>query len=510
LGGSSAINAQALIPFSSTDVDNWETLIGNEGWNSSLLSYLDKVFSLTLPDNNTAQHLNVSWAREFAASAKGAVNASFAGVAQDPVSKAWDETFVTLGYGLTSSPFHGHSTGAYSAPSTIDPTKKTRSYSANSYYLPIADRPNLTVYTQATARRVLLSEDDRTATGVEFVQGNVTKTITANKEIVLSAGALNSPKLLELSGIGNPDVLQAAGVDVKVSSPYVGTNLQDHLLCGVSFEVIEGIATGDDLLRNDPAALQAAMELYQQHQAGPFASPGITSFAYLPTVDFVNERLARHAVLKSLYKEEIRHPLDGARIENLRRLIYNGEEGTGQYFVFQAQTLGPHPLPGNFITLAVALSHPLSTGTVHITSSDADLLPAVDHRYLTNAIDLELHARHARYLETIAATAPLSSILKPGGKRNDERSVFNGSLEKATEYVKLASTTNWHSVGTCAMAPREKGGVVGSDLRVHGVKGLRVVDASVIPLIPQSNTQSLVYVIAERASELIAEHWKEA
>jgi choline dehydrogenase-like flavoprotein len=129
--------------------------------------------------------------------------------------------------------------------------------------MPVADRPSLTVYTQATARRVILGEDDHTATGVEFVQRNVTKTITAKKEIVLSAGALNSPKLLELSGIGDPDVLQAAGVDVKVSNPYVSTNLQDHLLCGISFEVIEGIATGDDLLRNDPAAVQAATELYQ-------------------------------------------------------------------------------------------------------------------------------------------------------------------------------------------------------------------------------------------------------
>jgi choline dehydrogenase-like flavoprotein len=235
---------------------------------------------------------------------------------------------------------------------------------------------------------------------------------------------------------------------------------------------------------------------------------GINSFAYFPTIDFVNDRLVRHAALKSLYKEETRHPLDAARIENLGRLIHKGEEGTGRYFVFQAQTLGPHPIPGNFITLAVALSHPLSTGTVHITSSNANLLPSVDHRYLTNTIDLELHARHVRYLETIAGTAPLSGVLKPGGRRNDERTVFNSSLEKATEYVKLASTTNWHSVGTCAMAPREKGGVVGSDLRVHGVKGLRIVDASVIPLIPQSNTQSLVYVIADRASELIAEHWK--
>ena len=129
--------------------------------------------------------------------------------------------------------------------------------------------------------------------------------------------------------------------------------------------------------------------------------------------------------------------------------------------------------------------------------------------YLSNPIDLELHARHVRYLETIAATPSFStSILKPEGKRNDPRSIFGGSLDKAKEFVKLASTTNWHSCGTCAMAPRDKGGVVDEKLRVYGVKGLRVVDASVFPLVPQSNTQSLVYVVAERASELILEAWK--
>ncbi|KAF2877677.1 glucose-methanol-choline oxidoreductase, partial [Massariosphaeria phaeospora] len=153
------------------------------------------------------------------------------------------------------------------------------------------------------------------------------------------------------------------------------------------------------------------------------------------------------------------------------------------------------------ITLATALSHPLSTGTVYIVSSSATAPPAVDHRYLTNAIDLELHARHVRYLESVAAAAPFStSILKPNGKRNDPRAFFEGSLEKATEFVKLASTTNWHSVGTCAMAPRERGDVVDPSFCVYGVKGLRVIDTSVFPLIPQSNTQSLVYVVAERAS----------
>jgi len=518
LGGSSAINAQALIPFSSSDLDDWEKLIGNEGWNSSLLSYLDKIFSLRLPDNEKETHSNVSWAEDFAASAKGPVNASFAGVQQDPVTKAWDETFGNLGYSLTASPFSGHSIGAFNTPSTVHPTTKTRCYSGNSYYLPVAHRSNLIVYTHSIASRVLLSGEEHKATGVEFIQADVTKTINAKKEIILCAGVFNSPKLLELSGIGDEDVLRAAGVDIKVSHPHVGTNLQDHILCGVSFEVVEGISTLDGLIRNEPEAVQQVMALYQEHQAGPIISSGVSSFGYLPTVDFVNDTQARDTVLEGLTNMEARHPLDEARTEKLRQLLLIGKEGIGQYFLFQGQSgaggrdttagLVPDPQPENFITLAVALSHPLSTGTVHITSSDVAAPPTVDHRYLTNAIDVELHARHVRYLETIAGAEPFSSIIKPDGKRNDNRAFFEGSLDKATEFAKLASTTFWHSVGTCAMAPREKGGVVDSNLRVHGVAGLRVVDASVFPLIPQSNTQSLVYAVAERASELILESWK--
>jgi choline dehydrogenase-like flavoprotein len=523
LGGSSAINAQALIPFSSADLDDWENLVGNSGWNASLLSSLDQVFSLRLPDADTMQHLNVSWAGSLAASSTGLVNASFAGVKQDPIPKAWDDTFKNLGYPLTASPFSGHSTGAYNAPSTVHATTKTRSYSGNSYYLPVANRSNLVIYTHSIATRILLDGDEQTATGVEFLQANtnkkanVIKTINANKEIILSAGAFNSPKLLELSGIGDPDVLRSAGVEVKVSNPHIGTNLQDHILCAVSFEAMEGILTGDDLMRNDPEALKQAMALYQEHQAGPFASPGISSFGYLPTVDFIDDTQARDVLLESLSKMESSHPLDQARIDQVHRLLREGDEGTGQYFIFPAQSAeggrdtisgaARNPKPGNFITMVVALSHPLSTGTVHITTSDVATPPTVDPRYLTNDIDLELHARHVRYLETIAATAPMSSILKPDGKRNDDRAFFAGSLEKAKEFAKLASTTNWHSVGTCAMAPKEKGGVVDDNLRVYGVRGLRVVDASVFPLVPQSNTQSLVYAVAERASKLIAGSW---
>jgi choline dehydrogenase-like flavoprotein len=131
--------------------------------------------------------------------------------------------------------------------------------------------------------------------------------------------------------------------------------------------------------------------------------------------------------------------------------------------------------------------------------------PIIDHQYLSDHLDLELHARQIRYLETFAATEPLASLLKPGGRRNHPDAFIGEDLEKAKKFASVGGSTNWHSCGTCAMAPKESGGVVDAQFNVYGVRGLRVVDASVFPLIPQSNLQSLVYAVSERAADIVKE-----
>jgi choline dehydrogenase-like flavoprotein len=364
--------------------------------------------------------------------------------------------------------------------------------------------------------KAIILEDQngiQTATGIHYVCEGIEHTLKIRKEVIISAGALNSPKILELSGIGDPAILKDAGVPLLVDNKFVGTNLQDHILSGISFEAIDGLFTSDDFLRGDVEAITAAQNQYAENQTGPFASSGLTQFAYLPTMDFKHDKEALSKILKSLGNNQSSHPLDAVRAQHLSELLTEGQAGTAQYFLLLAQyqkagansTDGfvPNPQPGNFVSPLVGLSHPLSTGSVHISSSNHSQPPTVDHNYLSNPIDLELHARHVRYIEEIAQTSPLKSLLKPDGRRNDPLSYFNGSLEKVMAYVKATSDTNYHSVGTLAMAPKEKGGVVDGNFRVYGVGRLRVVDASVFPIIPQSNTQSLVYVIAERAADLI-------
>ena len=511
------MNAQALIPPSASNIDAWEAL-GNKDWNyATLAPYLKKPFSVKLPDEEIASHLQLSWAKELASETDGPIQASFTDVKDNPLGKAWLNTFENLGYPLTASPFSGKSIGAYSNVSTTNPMTKTRSCANAAYYLPVADRPNLTVILKAMVQKILLSNEkdgsEPTATGVEYVQDGTIKTISSQGEVILSAGVFNSPKILELSGIGDPDLLRKHSVEVKVTSPFVGTNLQDHAVAGISFEAADGVFTGDDMMRKDPTVLKWAMELYQTHQAGPFASSGLVSFGYLPTVDFSKDTQTLKHFLASISESKLVHPLDKARLSFLYSLIEHGDEGTGQFLLFPAQStaagndtttgLDNDLQPGNFITIAAALSHPISAGTVHISSKDASIPPTIDHRYLSNDLDLEILARHIRYVETIAKTAPLSSLLKVNGRRAHPASFSNNDLNKAKEYAKIGAASNWHSCGTCAMAPRESGGVVDEKLRVFGVKNLRVVDASIFPLVPQCNLQSLVYAVAERASDII-------
>jgi choline dehydrogenase-like flavoprotein len=381
----------------------------------------------------------------------------------------------------------------------------------------VADRPNLKVYLDSFVEKIVLDRDsseEPQATGIQIVHNGNRTTIHAAKEVILSAGVFGSPKLLELSGIGDPEILRNHGIEAKVSNPYVGTNLQDHPMSAVSFEAADGIATIDNMIRKDPATLKMATDLYQNHRSGPFATSGVTSFAYLPTVDFIKSPGELEAALKMLSDATSFHPLDPVRFETLGRLLENGNEGTSQFYLMPVQFSPPgkdttkpkepiSPKPENFISIFTAVAHPISTGTAHISSSDPSALPTVDLAYLNQPLDLELHARHLMYLETIAATPPFSSLLKPGGKRNDPATVLNGDLERAKALARSSVTSNWHYCGTCAMAPRDKGGVVDTSLRVYGVKGLRVVDASVFPFVPQSNLQTLVYAVAERASDII-------
>lgn len=163
-------------------------------------------------------------------------------------------------------------------------------------------------------------------------------------------------------------------------------------------------------------------------------------------------------------------------------------------------------LPGNHVLFLAAISHPLSRGNVHIRSADIGDVPAIDFNYLSHPADLEVLAEHTLHLHALAASPPLTDLLKQPVTPSRSLSDF-ADLDGARNYVPLRATTMWHPAGTCAMLLRDKGGVLDTRLRVYGTTRLRVVDASAVPLLTTTNVQFSIYALAERAASFIKEEY---
>lgn len=311
-------------------------------------------------------------------------------------------------------------------------------------------------------------------------------------------------QLLELSGIGGKALLDKNGIPVVVDLPGVGENLQDHLMTGMSYEVVDNVITGDPLMRQEPEALAQAQQLYAEHKAGPFTIGGMQSHAYMPTPDAAG-------LLDSLPPPE--RPQDAEQQAVVRSILASQDGSSAGWFMFLAQTnlheggksfVGTQLLPGNFASLGCAQSHPFSRGSSHISSADPDAPPSIDPRYFSNPVDLEIFARHVRALETqLRPAKALAPFFKPDGQRNHPDAFLVGDLEGAKKYILDTATTAYHSCGTAAMLPRDKGGVVSPQLVVYGTENLRIVDASIFPLIPRGNIMSSVYAVAEKAADII-------
>ncbi|POS70079.1 GMC oxidoreductase [Diaporthe helianthi] len=527
LGGSSGLNAEVFVPPSGADFDKWEAM-GNEGWGwKEVGPFFRKFFTLAQPEDKLREHVGITWIDDTATGAGGPIKASFTDSHENPLSKAWVEAFKKLGGDLTADPFSGRSTGAFSCPASVDPETKTRSYSASGYYAPAAQRPNLEVVTGANVNKIVLESSgagsSTTARAVAFTgKDGVEHQVKARRDVILAAGVFQTPKLLELSGIGNKILLQKLGIDCKVDNPGVGENLQDHMMTGVSFEVADGIMTGDCLVRQEPGIAETFMKMYQEHKAGPLAGAALTSYAFTPllgdTIDKIEagaQESLKQAVKGLQTDGDLKSASQRATAEYVTELMQKGSESTGAFFALPVQVNlhnGPkqigmttNPVDGNYMSIGAAIIHPLSRGSSHIVSADVATPPTIDPRYMSHPFDIEVYARHLMTVEALAQTEPLASVLKPNGRRAQPGP--NGAkvdtVERAKEYIRATAISNNHPVGTCCMAPRDKGGVVDAQLKVYGVEGLRVVDSSIMPLITQANTQTTVYAVAEKAADIL-------
>ncbi|KAK7731047.1 hypothetical protein SLS53_008849 [Cytospora paraplurivora] len=549
LGGSSALNSMLCIVSSKSNIDLWAQL-GNDGWDwASLSKSFEKVYSFQSPTLPLAER------------GDGTIQASIP-EEDSKWPQIWRDTFEGLGLPADNDPFSGTITGAVSYPETVDPKSKTRSYAANAYLSPASSRPNLTVWTSAQVDKVLFSspaneDGEPVATGIQYTSTKDGQTLTgqratARREVIISAGAINSPRLLELSGIGDADRLRSLDIPVLVNNPFVGENLQNHALIPLSFETAtgaeEGFETIDGLSRQDPAALSAAMEAYGR-QAGPLSKSNSNVQAQLPFPNITTEEGKRNLqrVLDSTLQVTVSDdgstpgatnkttPAYEAALKSyIRSVLESPTESSAILMTVPGwASYTPDgkwaPIPaGNetYFSIPVLLSHPLSRGTVHITKSSAstpdtetsttkpaELGLEVNPNYLSHPLDVEILARHAQFVESVlaATAAPLATYLKQSASAKRSTALPPGprafageeGLDRARAYVRETALGAFHWTGTCSMLPREDGGVVDPQLRVYGCRNLRVCDASIFPLVTRANTMSTVYAVAEKGAEII-------
>ncbi|KAK7731534.1 hypothetical protein SLS53_008774 [Cytospora paraplurivora] len=523
LGGSSGINGLSFTASAKVVVDGWAEL-GNPGWEWP-------AFSQSLAKTYTVAKTTLSSAKSSDGS-QGPLKVAYADDYKGGWPKVWADTIESLGFPGTQDTLTGQAAGGLAIPDTVDPASGIRSYAANAYLSPeVRGRANLTVITGVEVNKILLDRSssggvrDVVATGVEFTDPTTgtTKTVTARREVIISAGAFGSPKILELSGIG--DARRFGADNVVVDIPGVGENLQNHPMTTVSFQVSDAApSTKDAFLRaaiqQDLQVLGGPMKEYIEHHTGPFASSGVTSAAQLPLpgLDTPEGKKEIESLLSKTGAAAGESSFAVAHEKFVRSILLSPSEASGYYIFGPAYaafnpdgTSAPPPLDGsedNYITIVFVLAHPLSRGSTHVVDAGADQKLAIDPGFLSHPLDLEIMARHVRFIEQgLVATEPLSQWVKPNGKRAvgaPEAGALK-DLDEVKKFIKDRAIGAHHFTGSCSMLPRELGGVVDPQLRVYGTANLRVVDASVVPLAPRANPQATVYGVAEHASTLIKE-----
>lgn len=360
-----------------------------------------------------------------------------------------------------------------------------REDAGQAYYYPFADRPNLVMIVNTTATRLLWSNESQgsevvaTAANVVDQEGR-TSTLIADREIILSAGAMRSPAILEYSGIGNPSILSQFNVDVKVNLSAVGENLQDQTTMSTLGLTLGPNATGF------PAFVSniGLRDLFGDNTSAVYEAARARLPEYAATIASENGGSSSAVIQEQLLRTQL-------------ELLFDSNTPTSEIV----------PLAiANFIGVVFWPLQPFSRGSVHINSTDETQQPLIDPRFLQIDFDVQMAVATANWSRNFLVTEPVASLVN--------RSTITPSFEAVPEdasydvwadWVKTKSgpQPNYHHMGTCAMLPRESGGVVDNDFRVYGTRNVRVVDLSVFPLMVAGHTTAPLYGVAEWASEKI-------
>ena len=439
VGGCSAMNAMVYMRGNRADYDGWRDEHGAAGWGYvDVLPYFIRSEANTRlggPYHGRTGPLHVEDRRY-----------------THELSRAWVEAAVAWGLTPTGD-FNGaaqEGAGLYQVT-----CKRGRRWSAADSYLgPALDRPNLVVRTGAQATRIVL--DGARATGVAYRQQGTDRIAHASAEVLLAGGAINSPQLLMLSGIGPASHLRELGIGVVADLP-VGENLHDHPVVPLIWHT-RGTTDLADFAT--PARFAQCLLLGRGPLTSNIAEAGafFTSHDGLPAPD-----IQVHMAPASLYDNGLREPA------------------------------------GRMVTTGATLVHVASRGRLRLATADPLRRPEIDPGYFDDPADLDAMLAGCRALLEIAGQAPMSRLR---GRPFLPAAGHTSSDEQLLGHIRQWAQTLYHPVGTCAMGSGETA-VVDPQLRVHGIEGLRVVDASVMPTVPRGNTNAPTIMIAEKAADLI-------
>ncbi|KUI68761.1 Oxygen-dependent choline dehydrogenase [Cytospora mali] len=516
IGGGTILNGMVWTRGSAKDYDSWgdlnddgETNMYNWRWND-LLPYFMKNEHFTLEVDAETQerfHIHPNMAVH---SMAGPISVTYPHFLYDQSANIISG-MVDMGLSITNEPNDGTCLGAMTAPSSMSVQNQSRSDSRTAYFDTAIDRQNLHIATEQTVTQILLETvgEEQRAVGVEFAHSNEAERInvTCSNEVIMAAGAIFSPTLLQLSGIGPENVLSSLGIQTRIDLPGVGANFQDHGMIHPIYSYTNpSVYTADDVTASS-ASMAAANDEYYNNHTGPLTAPLISTVAFPAMEDFADD-----------WAELI----DQAQQRDVDSTLPPGTEDTvRQGYLAQRQLQIPllrdstegaiEILADSIGTISLAMQRPLSRGTVRPSTSNIFDSPLVDPRYCSEPFDCLVLARALLFNCGLIRTGPMAElqpvVQAPYFCPNFTSSTTDAERASANDRMlalaKQHIATEFHPSGSTAMMPLELGGVVDTELKVYGTQNLRVVDAGVMPMVLGAHLQSAVYAIAERAADII-------